>query len=322
MDRLFSTTEVIEKDRFRLWRDVCEDRLVPMSQQRLDDAPFHALIEGGTVGALNFTKFSLNNVRASTTPQTIRNFRNNTDQFFISLVVNGSVKSSQNDRSIVTHAGDFVVRDTNTPWTIEHTEHSEVIAISVARNRLESILGSARCFAGLRVDGDHPVTNLARSFLLDLIRVQNRLDARSAERMVDVGIDLIAASISERMSVETHKSIKDSLIFQRAVGFIKTNFCNPSLAPDDVAAASGVSLRTLQNLFRKEGLSVSAWIWQQRLEWAAEHLSDPVNTHMPLGELAYRCGFTDHAHFTRRFRHSFGLSPRDYRSSKLSEIDS
>jgi transcriptional regulator GlxA family with amidase domain len=30
-------------------------------------------------------------------------------------------------------------------------------------------------------------------------------------------------------------------------------------------------------------------------------------------EISYRCGFADAAHFSRRFRSHFGLSPRSFR---------
>ncbi|WP_244492255.1 hypothetical protein [Methylobacterium sp. Leaf361] len=63
MQTLFSTEGVLEKDKFRLWRDVCEDRLVPMAQTCLNDEPFHATIEGASIGGLIFTKFALRNLR-------------------------------------------------------------------------------------------------------------------------------------------------------------------------------------------------------------------------------------------------------------------
>ncbi|MGH1570059.1 AraC family transcriptional regulator [Methylobacterium sp. P31] len=37
------------------------------------------------------------------------------------------------------------------------------------------------------------------------------------------------------------------------------------------------------------------------------------------GEVAYRCGFIDQAHFSRRFRGRYGISPRDYRHMTLSQ---
>lgn len=317
MRKLFTTDGVEDKSRFRLWRDVCEDRLVPMAQMRLDDGPFDALIESADIGSVGFTKFSLRNLRAATTPQTIRHENNKTDQLFISMVISGSVSAIQNDRSSVTVAGDISIRDTNTPWTIEHAGYSEVIAVAVPRQKLESILGSARNFVGLTIDGHHPVTMIARSFISSLLQVGNQLELRAAERMASAGVDLIAASVAERMAMETPKALRSTLIVQRAIAHIRSNISDPELSPAHVAAGVGVSLRNLQILFRQDGRNIAAWIWQQRLEQAARRLSDPAYLHLPLGELARSCGFSDQAHFSRRFRNCFGLSPRDYRHEKL-----
>lgn len=313
MEEIFTTNQVQEGERFRLWREICEDRLVPMVQKPIDDAPFHATILGTSIGKLNFTKFGLSNLRAETSSRSVKHYNNKPDMLFVSLVMSGSVQSEQNDRSSLDVAGDLSIRDTNTPWVIEHTGHSEVLAIEVPRYRLESVLGSARHFTGLSANNGLPTTALARSFLCDLLRLGNQLTPLAAERMSAVCIDLITASISERMSLEVPKALYGTLIVQRAKAYILANLSNPSLDPSEVAASGGVSLRRLQELFRGSGCSVAALIWQQRLEKAAERLSDPANLRMPLSELAFRCGFADQAHFSRRFRERFGMSPREYR---------
>lgn len=317
MQTIFSTDAILTKDRFHQWRDICEDRLVPMTQNCLGDEPFHAVIAGTQIGGLNVTKFSLSNLRASTTAQALRNENNKTDQLFMSMVSSGAVNADQNDRSTTDRIGDFSIRDTNTPWTIEHNGYSEVLAIEIPRSRLEGMLGSARHFAGLTVGGHLPTTILARSFLSNLLRVEDQLTPQAAERMTAVGIDLVIASLTERMARETPKSLRGTVILQQAKAYVAANLGDHNLDPAQVAAAVGVSLRRLQTLFHEDGLNVAAWIWQRRLERAAQRLSDPASTHVLLGEVAYRCGFIDQAHFSRRFRGRYGLSPRDYRHAAL-----
>ncbi len=320
MQTLFSTDAAQSKDRFRQWREVCEDRLVPMAQDCLGDAPFHASIYGTSVGDIVFTKFTLSNLRAKTTPQTLRHENNKTDYLFMSLVMRGSVRAEQYGRSSTDNAGDLSIRDTNTPWTIEHDGYSEVLAIQLPRDRLEGLLGSTRRFAGLTVSGHLPTTTLARSFLFNLLRAGDGLTPDTAERMTAVGIDLIAASFAERLAMETPKALHGTLTVQRAKAHIAANLGDPELDPSQVAAAVGVSLRHLQTLFREDGRNVAAWIWQRRLETAAQRLSDPACLHLQVGEVAYRCGFVDQAHFSRRFRDRYGLPPRAYRHAALSRV--
>ncbi|MCJ2080659.1 AraC family transcriptional regulator [Methylobacterium sp. J-090] len=210
-------------------------------------------------------------------------------------------------------AGDFSIRDPNSPWTLEHKGHVEVLAIEIPRDRLESMLGSARHFAGLTMYGHLPVTTLARLFLSNMMSMADRLTPQAAERMTSVAIDLVAASLAERLSMETPKALSGTLTVQRAKAYALANLGKPELDTSQVAAAVGISMRQLQTLFRERGSNVTAWIWQRRLEQAAQRLSDPACLHLQLGELAYGCGFASQSHFSRRFRDQYGLSPRDYR---------
>ncbi|MGU3544796.1 helix-turn-helix domain-containing protein [Methylobacterium sp. A52T] len=317
MQTLFSTEGVLEKDKFRLWRDVCEDRLVPMAQDRLNDEPFHATIEGASIGGLVFTKFALRNLRAATTPRTLRHENHKTDHLFMSIVLSGQVCADQYDRSSTDRVGDFSIRDTNTPWTIEHGGYSEVLAIGIPRERLEGALGSARLFAGVTVGGDLPTATLTRSFLGNLLSLGDRLTPQVAESMVSTGLDLIVASLAERLAREAQQPVQDSVVVQRARAYLEAHLHDPTLDPPRLAAAAGVSLRRLQALFRAQDRHIADWIWHRRLEAAAKRLADPGCLHMPLGTLAYGCGFLSQSHFSRRFKERYGLSPRDYRVRAL-----
>ncbi|MCM3876176.1 MAG: helix-turn-helix transcriptional regulator, partial [Thermoanaerobaculia bacterium] len=83
------------------------------------------------------------------------------------------------------------------------------------------------------------------------------------------------------------------------------------LTADDLASIAGVSLRTLQRLFRERfDTSPMTWLMDARLSEAARLIragDDPVT------KIAYRVGFKDPSHFTRRFKGRFGVSPNEYR---------
>jgi len=319
MKQIFSTDGVLPKDRFRHWREVCEDRIVPMEQKPLGEGQFDATIDGVSIGGLDFTKFALRNLRASTTSRTLRHENHKTDHLFMSMVLAGTVRADQNDRSSTDGTGDFAIRDTNTPWTIEHDGYSEVLAIAIPRERIENVLGPARLFASLTVEGHQPVATLARSFLTSMLGQADRMPPEVAERMVGVGLDLVVASLAERIAREAPRPIHGTVVVQRAKVFVEANLGDQTLDPPQLAAAVGVSLRRLQELFHERGQHISDWIWERRLAEAAKRLGDPGYLHMPLGSLAYSCGFANQSHFSRRFKERYGLSPRDYRHRALSQ---
>lgn len=77
-----------------------------------------------------------------------------------------------------------------------------------------------------------------------------------------------------------------------------------------LARRIGASERALQRAFAEHGeLSFSDELRSRRLEVAAGLLR---GTDMPVGAIARRVGYGDHAPFTKAFHRQHGMSPRAY----------
>lgn len=100
-------------------------------------------------------------------------------------------------------------------------------------------------------------------------------------------------------------------------GYIRRNLGDPDLSPRTIAAAHHVSLRYLHQLFADYGVTVAAWVRQQRLEQACRDLADPSLARLPVQRIAVRWGFADHSTFTRAFRRAYHLPPQVYRRTAL-----
>jgi AraC-like DNA-binding protein len=87
------------------------------------------------------------------------------------------------------------------------------------------------------------------------------------------------------------------------------------LSPAAAAAAHHLSLRSLQQLFRDEGLTVAGWIRARRLERCRRDLADPALDARPVAAIAARWGFSSAADFSRAFRAAHGMPPAEYRRS-------
>jgi AraC family transcriptional regulator len=87
--------------------------------------------------------------------------------------------------------------------------------------------------------------------------------------------------------------------------------CAPSLR--ELAAAARVSPGHLCRLFRREyGIGPVAAIELVRLARAATLLQ---RSNLTVAAVATTCGFANPFHFTRRFRHAYGVPPRVYRAT-------
>jgi AraC family transcriptional regulator len=67
---------------------------------------------------------------------------------------------------------------------------------------------------------------------------------------------------------------------------------------------------------RTLGASPHAFVIQRRLELAGQHM---LQTEAPLSDIALRCGFTDQAHLSRRFREATGETPAAWRRARRTQ---
>lgn len=109
---------------------------------------------------------------------------------------------------------------------------------------------------------------------------------------------LVGATTQERRAV------------RRAVDFIERNLARP-ISVDDVAAAAGVSLRSLQSFFAEDlQQTPSAFIRNRRLERARADLADaPPGSGMTVTQVANRWGFTHLGRFATTYHQRFGEPP-------------
>jgi AraC-like DNA-binding protein len=90
---------------------------------------------------------------------------------------------------------------------------------------------------------------------------------------------------------------------------------SPSLTITHLCRGLGISRTTLHRLFEAEG-GAQAYIRTRRLEAARRLLADPGNIE-PIYVFAERLGFSDAAHLSRLFRAHYGMTPSDYRASRI-----
>ena len=287
-------------------------QMVPNEIRNLDASPFHGRIEFTAFGSLPITRSVQSSTLTEVTPEAVR--RNGRgDRLYAVFTQSGRHAIQQNERDAVCRAGDFVVLD-HRPGVSE-IETGSFLILDLPRQRLESVLGPSQLFTTLSVGANLASTTLANTYVQELIRLEDRLNPHGAARMASIGIDLVVACLAERLAQEVPRSLHGNATVQRAKAYIEAHLSDTSLDPPKLAAAVGVSLRRLQELFHERGRHISEYIWGRRLEAAAKRLSDSACAHLSIGMLAYGCGFSSQAHFARRFKDRYGVSPREYRQA-------
>jgi AraC-like DNA-binding protein len=89
-----------------------------------------------------------------------------------------------------------------------------------------------------------------------------------------------------------------------------------TLPPQELANTFNISRSQLYRIFEPHG-GVGRYIWERRMQRALRMLSQTQFTNLSIGSVAFSCGFTSEAHFSRSFKSRFGQSPSRIRAGCL-----
>jgi AraC-like DNA-binding protein len=126
--------------------------------------------------------------------------------------------------------------------------------------------------------------------------------------------DAVSRALRATSQLREHRS--GLTLFDRVVSYIEEAYDDPNLSPTSVAAALRISVRYLHLLFAQRGHTVAGWIRERRLAYCREALAN-VDMGLSVTDVALQAGFTDPSHFSRVFRHRFGMAPNEYRRQQL-----
>lgn len=112
-------------------------------------------------------------------------------------------------------------------------------------------------------------------------------------------------------SVSSSPSFDGPGLAAKIIPYVLENFAE-EICLEDLAQEAGMSRFNFCRRFHKEcGLPPMRWLWNFRTLLAAEFIS--LDPRWSLTDVAFSCGFTSSAHFSRSFRAMFAKSPSQYK---------
>ncbi len=98
-----------------------------------------------------------------------------------------------------------------------------------------------------------------------------------------------------------------------AIELAKSNLSNPPSVEDLAAKANLTRYQLDRRMQRVFGLTTGQWLLQLRIDEAQRLLAE---SHSPVAAIAMNVGYSCQSAFTRQFRKTTGMSPREYRDSR------
>ncbi|HEY3948987.1 helix-turn-helix domain-containing protein [Phenylobacterium sp.] len=313
MQHTVSTAEAPPPERLDYWQDVVCRTFFRADCRAPEPRSFHGEIATVLTPPMAFSRLRST---AQTVRRDARQVRQTEDEvFLVNLQVSGTGGFVQDGREVLLQPGDFTCSDSTRPCEMTYEGEFEQLVFYMPRSPVARALGGTSHLTAAPVRGASAVGALVSTYLHDLGSQVAALPPATAERLAEVGQALVLTALGEMSGLKAHAhEWGRPALRQRALHQIEINARDPQFGSVELAAVVGVSPRYLQDLFRDLGETPSGCIWKRRLHVAARDLVDPRLAEAGVGQIAFACGFSDVAHFSRRFRAAFGLAPRDYRA--------
>jgi AraC-like DNA-binding protein/mannose-6-phosphate isomerase-like protein (cupin superfamily) len=150
--------------------------------------------------------------------------------------------------------------------------------------------------------------------LLDILCFEgDRLSRRAAEPLAEAFLESISDSVGEQVAGAVRGCSLVEKRFTDIRGCIRKYVTRADLTCEWVAQYCGISSRYLCYVLKANDTSFSELLWSERLPKARDWLVCNAFRQYPIHKIACMAGFKSAAHFSRMFKSTYGISPKDYR---------
>ena len=240
-----------------------------------------------------------------------------TDVTVLWFVKRGTLCVSHQRGHTIAAAGDFLVTKSTTPFFIEcrvgEDSMHEVLHVVVPTPLLSSYIPH-----GLTTGFSIPATScqfvVAQHILTDIFEEEGELSGNAAQLLVESALSVIRQAIGTApITGSAHQSLSNKRL-RDVLRYIELHLSDPKLSIAAVAKGCGISPRYVSILLKLHGSSFSTLVWEERLKIASRLLSSATSNDLSISKVAYGMGFKSLAHFSRKFKAAFNMSPSEYRS--------
>jgi AraC-like DNA-binding protein len=167
-----------------------------------------------------------------------------------------------------------------------------------------------------------PLYGLVRQHIVRLVRDLDRVEEGPSSTMLGGATAELARALvcSVAGSPPLARDALEHSLRRRVEVYVMHELGDPGLCPGQIAKKHDISVRRLYGLWAAEELSPAEWIMSERLELARRELASPATGSRTIAAIAHACGFVDAAHFARRFRAAYGVSPREWRQMRTGAV--
>jgi AraC-like DNA-binding protein len=301
------TTDVPEAERFDYFRDALSDVYLGIRTEWSGagsfDASFDSYPVDGDVLATMWAPGHVGRRGAALVKQ------RPDEAVYVNLSTSGDHAVSHLDRIWTLGRGMPILLDSESPFVVDFADRARFRLYSLRIEKRDGFEPTRRDV--LRINEQLTRTTTGRAFA-----TQARLMCAEIEAGRPDVAAAMAAPVRALLRVLAGQPVEAATRLEEFKAVARARLATPDLRSADVAAAFGITARTVQAVFAAAGETFAGWLLAERLDVARERLASPAWRRHSVAAIAGACGFRDPTHFHRAFRARFGATPGELRPGR------
>lgn len=230
--------------------------------------------------------------------------------FFLNYVINGSAQVTNAEKRQSVSPGSIFTGDEQYPDAFNplyENDQFNILEIRLGDQKLrnsnmpEIILHEKRFNL-------HRLVPLLRNTLHQLAFSLKETKDNEAEKLLTIAESIITMIAEDNEDFKNFRPSSEH-IFNLIDAEISNTLSNPDLNLDKLAGQLQVSKRRIQRILAEKETTFTDFIRKKRLKHAYTQLRNNTLAHKSIAEIAFSCGYSEHASFHRAFKKEFGKTP-------------
>lgn len=302
-----STDSVSAAEAFEYWHDMICATFVKLTASSNQCTLFNGRIEHSAIRSVELSVVEASSQRVTRTKRLVS--EDAEDYILASVQLRGRGRIDQDGRSAHLSPGHLAFYDSTRPYTLDFANEFKQLVIQLPRAQLG--IRNTQGVTALTLGSNSPGPLVADFFCSLSDAVWNETEEEALRPLLPHALGLLSAAAAFAARDRPTENAGRQLLRERALRFMKRNLADPGIDSDAVAAACGVSRRSLYRAVGDGG--VARQLRELRIRHAQMLLD--AEAEMTIGAIAHSCGFESESGFSRAFRTVTDLSPSEYRET-------
>ncbi|UGT53516.1 helix-turn-helix domain-containing protein [Nocardia asteroides] len=302
---------------FGRWEALMQQTYVPLAIAPYPDLPFYGRVATRPLAGADDCHLT---ALAGTNHEFRRSkshIADSDEQYLLAgIQLRGRARLNQDGRSVLLRPGEMTFFDTSRPYRWSDGALFEQVNVQVPIRLLRALPGLGQlAFPTAVAVSASSAAGVVANYFRNLARIQEEAPDQ-ADVLAAGAVELFGSAVLLAAGAQPVDTPADALSRERVLVFMRENFTNPELTADEVAHTCHISRRTLFRIFHSSGDSLNTTLRKMRVEHAKELLLR--HRSRPPAAVAFGSGFASERHFYRVFLTETGMTPGEYRQSRIS----